>query len=399
MTNALRIGLLTPGWPGTNTPNGIATSVHHLAMGLHALGATPVIIGPLDGPAPADIPHVEKPAVHWHLLNKIKAKLFDASALKNRLEIGCITSAIRTAHARHRLDLVIMEETKGWPAHVIPAVPVPVVINLHGPWALLSTAFEHALTPEDHARIALEAKSFAMTPGILAPSASSMSVTEGIAPDTPRAVIPNAYAATPLVDESARQPGHILYVGRVDRLKGADTVLRAFEQLAARQPEARLTFVGPDHGLQLDDGRTVPMDAAMAELAPGARSRITFLGQQDGATIAALRQSHPVALIASRYENLNYSLLEALSAGQAIVATKVGGPAEVLEDGKTAILVPPADPAPMANALERLLCDDTARGRLGAGGRALLEERFDPKTVAEQTLEFCRAVLARQSHP
>lgn len=399
MTTALRIGLLTPGWPGTNTPNGIATSVHHLATGLHALGATPVIIGPTDGPAPADIPHVVKPAVRWTLLNKVRAKLSDPSELNNRLELRCIAQAIRTAHARHGLDLVIMEETKGWPADVIPAVPVPVVINLHGPWALLSEAFERPLTDEDHQRIAREAESFAMTPGILAPSASSMSVTEGLAPETPRAVIPNAYAAAPPADAARQKRGHILYVGRVDRLKGADTVLKAFEALAARHGEAHLTFVGPDHGLLLDDGRMVPMDEALAELAPRSRARITFLGQQDGGSVAALRRSHPIALIASRYENLNYSLLEALSAGQAIVATAVGGPAEVLEDGRTALLVPPADPDAMAGALERLLCDNAARQALAAEGRDLLARRFDPKVVAKQTLEFCETVLAHQSHP
>ena len=82
-----------------------------------------------------------------------------------------------------------------------------------------------------------------------------------------------------------------------------------------------------------------------------------------------------------------------MSAAQAIVATRVGGTAEVLSDGDTAKLVPPADPVAMAEALETLLCDDSARLDLGAAGLHLLNRRFHPKVVAKQVLEFCDTVL------
>jgi len=81
-------------------------------------------------------------------------------------------------------------------------------------------------------------------------------------------------------------------------------------------------------------------------------------------------------------------MLEAMAAGQAIVSTRVGGPAEVFEDDVTALLVPPEDPEAMAVALERLLNDPTSIARLGAAARAHLTANFHPKIIAQRTVAF-----------
>jgi glycosyltransferase involved in cell wall biosynthesis len=108
-----------------------------------------------------------------------------------------------------------------------------------------------------------------------------------------------------------------------------------------------------------------------------------------------MRSEHAIALIASRYENLNYTMLEAMAAGQAIVSTKVGGPAEVLEDGRTALLVPPGDPAAMAAALARLQADSALVSRLGQAAQDKLAQDFNPATVAARTVSFLKTALNR----
>lgn len=395
----LTIGLLTPAWPGHSTPNGIVTSVVNLAAGLQAIGHQPVIIGTQDGTPPKGTAFVAVDDNTWGVTDKIKAKLIGGSAVHNQLQIKEIVKAIRTAHDRHGLDAVIMEETKGWPYHIAPAIPVPLIANLHGPWKLLSRVLGRDLDQEDHKRIALEAKSFARVAGLMAPSQASMLVTQGLAPDTPRALIRNSYPPMPEIDAALHKPGHILFVGRVERLKGADTVLMAFEHLVRTHPQTHLTFVGPERGLLLEDGRNATMDEALAALAPTARDRITYLGARPPSEIAELRKTHPLALIASRFENLNYSMLEAIAAGQAMVSTDVGGPAEILDDGVTASLVPPGDPKAMAIALGRLVAAPATARRLADQALAMLVRDFHPDVVAAETVAFVQKVRAGGQHP
>ena len=210
----------------------------------------------------------------------------------------------------------------------------------------------------------------------------------------PKIVLPNSLTARTTGSLAADlEPRDILFIGRFDRHKGGDTVLEAFSRLTETYPEARLTFAGIDKGVRQQDGSVLHIEAALAALPPDVRSRITHMGPVGREEVARLRGEHAIALIASRYENLNYTLLEAMAAGQAIVCTAVGGPAEVLEDGVTALLVPPGDAGAMADALRRLLDDAGLAARLGTGGRAKLAQDFDPATVAAQTAAFIDTVL------
>lgn len=395
MTSAPRIGLLTPGWPGHNTPNGIATSVYNLATGLHDMGKTPVILArTIDGPCPSDIPVISLPALTWRWQDRVRSKLGDTGAVQYHVGRE-VAAAVATAIREYGLDVLVMEETNGWAGVVQAQVPVPVIVTLHGPWTILKSLASLGAA-EDARRERREQKGYKSVAGIIAPSRNVLTAIENDTPlpDTPKALIPNSFAddgSGPLaVSLPAR---NILFVGRFDFLKGADTVLEAFTRLTDIHPDARLTFVGPDRGVQQPDGSVLHMDAALAALPDKVRSNITYRGPLDRAEVVQLRATHAIALTASRYENLNYTLLEAMSAGQAIVSTAVGGPAEVLEDGNTALMVPPADPVAMAAALGRLMEDTTLTQNLGAAARAKLIRDFSPEVVAEQTVTFVENIL------
>jgi glycosyltransferase involved in cell wall biosynthesis len=85
--------------------------------------------------------------------------------------------------------------------------------------------------------------------------------------------------------------------------------------------------------------------------------------------VPLLLRALDVAVIASLWEATPLTGFEALAAGCALVATRVDGLAEVLEDERTALLVPPADPRALAAAIARLLSDAELRARLGAAAR------------------------------
>lgn len=389
----LRIGLFTPAWPGSNTPNGIATSVYFLAQGLREIGHTPVIVAMAqDGQGPADIPVVAVAPAKRSLVDRLRARLGLAQDWNGPIERR-IATAVSEAAREHGLDVLIMEETQGWAHGVEARTGVPVVLNLHGPNVLLSQ-FDRGgaqANKSDPARDAREARAFVAAPALLAPSRH---VLDGIESrmalgDVPRDVIPNSYAA-PLPDPlpAALPERDILFIGRFGYLKGGDILLDAFARLTQTHPRARLTFAGPDRGLVGEDGTVRKMADCLAELPPQARDNLTYLGPASREQVAELRASHAIALVASRYENLNYTLLEAMAAGQAIVSTAVGGPAEVLRDGETALLVPSEDPQAMADALARLLDDAALTARLGQGAVDAVQRDFAPAEIARRTVAF-----------
>ncbi len=394
-----KLGLVTLGWPGTNTSNGIATAVFHLANGLCKINHPPVILTRnVDASPPDDIPFVTFKNPRWRFTDKLRNKLGN-QFIPHDLRAKAIAKAVRAAVEEHGLDVVLVEETYGWVGPLVDLVPVPVVAVLHGPWAMLAPHIMGKETPADRKRQAREARALQKVAGILAPSQASMAVTADLpgCRNTPKAVIPNAIelGAAPTRTYSDKNM-RILFVGRFDRLKGADTILEAFQLLCARHPHAQLTFVGPDTGLQQIGGPYLKMTETLARLPKAISSRIHYTGKLSRDDIVELRSTHDIVAIASRFENLNYTLLEAMVAGQAIVCTDVGGPAEILENGITALVVPPSDPAAMADALGQLHEDRELRRRLGENAREEVVKNYSPAVIAAKTLDFIHTILRRE---
>ncbi len=312
-----------------------------------------------------------------------------------------IAEAVRAARRRHGLDVVVMEETQGWAGYLQRQIDIPVVITLHCPWFMQRGLRGGSTAEADEARERREAAALRTAVGITAPSFDVLEATRTEArlpADVPQAVVRNPMPLPGI--EGAGPPDFmdasgLLFVGRFDRLKGGDTVLAAFEILARKHADASLTFVGPDRGFDQTNGTTRHIDDALSELAPEIRARIRYLGQRNAAEIEDLRSRHAVTLIASRYENLNYTMLEAMAHGAALVATNVGGPAELLRDEETALLVPPDDPQAMAAACARLFGNPQLRSSLGRAARDVIRREFLPVVVAAQMSGFLEEVVGR----
>src|SRR5262249_6393480 len=96
----------------------------------------------------------------------------------------------------------------------------------------------------------------------------------------------------------------------------------------------------------------------------------------------------------SRYESFGLVYLEAMRQGKPVVGTRAGGVPEVVEDGRTGLLVPPESPEPLAEAPARLGEDADLRRAFGAAGRARFEAEFTLGRCARRTEQFYREVLA-----
>jgi glycosyltransferase involved in cell wall biosynthesis len=143
-------------------------------------------------------------------------------------------------------------------------------------------------------------------------------------------------------------------IGRLSEQKAHRTLLEAAPHVLAARPETRFLIVG--------DGDQAAALQAQARQA-GIAERVVFAGHRTD--VPDLLSALDVFCISSNYEGTPLALFEAMAAGRAIVSTAVDGCREILEDGKTGLLVPPRDPAALAAALVRVLEDDGLRARLG----------------------------------
>lgn len=390
----LRIGLLTPAWPGTATANGIASATAHLAKGLEAIGhEVTILTGVIDG-AHQHPRVVQLAPLPFSLSERLVGRIFPDRGLRS-VNIRKLILGVRQAITDHGIEVLLMEESYGWAGAVRAAVSIPVVATLHGPqWLHRVTTTPPRHGPEAR-RESWERAGLQRVDAIISPSRDVLDRTraEWGLPDIPTTVVGNA-VALPTVDRPAAQSTEprLLFIGRFDRIKGADILLDAFTRVAATHPEVRLTFVGPDIGIFQPDGSRLHLSQALARLPTVTRDRIEVLGHRTRDEIAELRRHHPITLIASRYETFGVALIEALAAGSAVVATRAGGCAEILRDGDTGLLVPSEDASAMAKACLRLLADTALALRLGQSARADVEARFTPEVIAREVATFLARV-------
>ncbi len=185
----------------------------------------------------------------------------------------------------------------------------------------------------------------------------------------------------PSVD--AARPAHtLLNVGRLHPQKGQDTLIEAFALLAPAHPGLRLVVAGT--------GESRASLEALAE-ARGILSRVTFAGAV--ADIDALYREAGVFVLPSRHEGTPNALVEAMGHGLPCVASDASpGIRAALSDGVEGLLVPPDDPAALAEALGRLLASAELRVRLGSAAHARAAVRDDPLSLWESILGVGRSI-------
>jgi glycosyltransferase involved in cell wall biosynthesis len=174
---------------------------------------------------------------------------------------------------------------------------------------------------------------------------------------------------------------YVLALGTVEPRKDLPTLVAAFDQLAGEDPDLRLVIAGADGWGATD------LTAALA--ASPFSERIVRLGWVSENDRADLLARAGVYTFPSLYEGFGFPPLEAMSAGAPVVATNVGSLPEVCGDG--ADLVPPRDPAALADAVHRALTDDTHRDHLIRRGRKNVE-RFSWDAAASQFTELLHQV-------
>jgi glycosyltransferase involved in cell wall biosynthesis len=166
-------------------------------------------------------------------------------------------------------------------------------------------------------------------------------------------------------------------IARLEPEKGHPTLLEAWPRVLAAVPDAHLLVVG--EGSRCDDLRAQAASLGLLGSKPAKpRSelgrRVVFTGRRDD--VPAVTAALDVAVLPSYREAQGLSILEAMALSRPVVASAVGGIPEMIEDGRSGLLVPPRDPEALAAAISRLLLDHPFADTLGRAGRELTHERF-----------------------
>ncbi len=169
----------------------------------------------------------------------------------------------------------------------------------------------------------------------------------------------------------------VLAVGRQEHQKAQVDLVRAVEALAGQLPQLVVFLAGREGGAS---GAL----RACIELHPEAASRTTLLGHRHD--VPDLIVAADVLVIPSLFEGTAGAAIEAMALGCPVICTDIAGVRGVLEDGLNALLVPVGSPADLAEAIRRVLTDDSLAERLKVRGYADFDERFTIEVSASQML-------------
>jgi D-inositol-3-phosphate glycosyltransferase len=282
----------------------------------------------------------------------------------------------------------------------------PHVASFHTLGRLKNESFRGSREPQ--ARIDAERRIIAAADRILALTAADrdlMSRLYGVSPERV-AVIPAGVDTglfRPLDKAQARQAlgldrqKVLLFVGRIEPLKGIDILLRAVPILEEHR-RVRVLIAGADSysdDESLPDGGSEQSRLESLARGLGLADAVSFLGPVEHERLPLYYSAADVCVIPSFYESFGMVAVEAMASGTPVVASRVGGLQATVQDGVTGYLIPWQCPEPFAERLEVLLGNEALARGLGAAGRAAME-RYTWGRIAGEVLDFYGDVLCAQ---
>jgi len=195
----------------------------------------------------------------------------------------------------------------------------------------------------------------------------------------------------------------VLFVGRIEQIKGIDVLLDALGLLFKRRPDLRGELCLLVVGGALDPGADAPEMEKVQELRRLVHEHrmedsVDFVGSVDQDRLALWYSAADLCAVPSLTESFGLVALEAMACGVPVVATRVGGLQTVVEDGGSGLLVAPGDHAALAEAMEQVLMDHRLRMHLAHGARERAEQ-FTWHRVGDGIEAVYERVLGKRATP
>ena len=406
----MRVCLL--GDRGNMYSGGQGVYLHYLSKELHRLGHDVcVIVGP---PYPNIVEGVSVeriPDPNFFEKGLCRENVFQAFSLVNFYELAATKlwmfpelfafgfkayDKARRLQRQSHFDIIHDNQTLSYGTLLLKALGIPVVATVHHPLPIDRKA--EIMQAEDFkGKLGgvmfypffmqhLVARRMDRVITVSQSSAEEARNAFGVSPDRLRVVYNGIDTALFRRREGVKkEKGRLIVVGNTrDRKKGILYLMRAL-QLLKGEVDVKLTVVDA-----ID-----PDDAFACELVGryGIEDMVTFTGHIDNEELIRRYSASEIAVTPSIYEGFGLPPAEAMSCEVPVVATTAGALPEVIGDGETGILVPPADEVALAAAIKRLLGDEELRLRMGKSGRERVKRLFNWESTAKRVVEVYQEVI------
>ena len=261
---------------------------------------------------------------------------------------------------------------------------VPLITHVRGRFPAVSARDRCFLMPVR--RFVFVSKNTRMSFGVQVSESRATVLYDGIAPMDPSLAYPtdvrnelNIPAQAPIIG----------MVARVAPVKDYPTIIEAAEAVVRAHPRAVFLIVGQHSGVREYSDHYVLVQRLIAER--GLTAHFVFTDHRDD--VERLIAAMDVCILASHDEGLPLVILEAMRQGKPFIATAVGGIPEIIIDGVTGVLIPPATPAALARAITALLDDRDTAQALGNAAREYVSVHFNERRFASELRALYRGVL------
>jgi len=365
-----------------------------------------------------------------HLAEALASRGHDVSVFRSRVgpcriepmgyrvvDVPMESDPVRERHAflmalhresdRREFDLVESPLWSGNGAAVGSASRWPLVVRLETPFALIREMSGIEYNYGVKTLIAAEQLQLAYATGIIGISKAVVSTVESTY-HVPLSYHGRRLTVIPLglpsvdripfrqVETPTSEGTRFLYIGRFEARKGVLELAAAFAKVARQDAKATLWLVGADNsvcdGFAARTGKSY-IQTLYDLWCEDVRKRVHFFGKVDDATKNYLLSACDVLVAPSLYESFGLMYVEAMRAGKPVIGSNAGGIPEVVDDGRTGLLVPPGDVPTLAEAMLHLGADANLRQTLGRQALQRFEQRFSLYNFGRQSENFYREIL------
>lgn len=398
----LKILFISSEFPPDTGFGGIGTYVAHVAQALVARGNQVTVLSrsisgadtesTIDGVRVVRLVTRQAPAEFWH-------EPFDGQAAaraREHYDRAYTVALALQADPSLRADIIEAADWAGEAAMVRAVCPdTPYIVKFHTPAKLVfgwngagvSGDFVNALHALENVAVS-NASGFTSPSRWLAPQVEKLfGLDDGTVEVVANPYVPQGACASP-----RKANRSVLYVGRLEARKGIMEAIEPMVRLLRSLPDVRWRLAGAD--TQSGPGGSSMRTAVLERMPSDVRGRVDMLGPLNREQLSVELASAGVVLLPSRKENFPYACLEAMAAGAPVVGSLNGGMAEMITQGRTGLLVDPAQSESVYDATLRVLEQPFFAGALGAAGSESVLTNYRPEVVAPLVENHYRRVIA-----
>ena len=394
----LRILFLSQEYPPETGWGGIGSYLHALAPALAARGHQVHVLSCAEGQKSSD--SLDR-GVHLHrrgLLQRPRTLRLLHFLLRAPQTVKRLWLALSNYYWYRRLDADFdVLEYPDWLAEGLLFAwrrPTATVAELHTPLPVIGKYLEYPRNRDFRWACRLEQSSVMRADAMSSPSRLLVNELSGInwlRSRNPEVLpLPTDWMTWANIRPVGETEPTVLFVGRLERRKSPETIIRALDLLKSEIPGPRAIFAGSSNGSR--DG--VPYDKWLKELAAEEGS-CELLGSVSRGQLADVMAGARVLAAPSTFDNFPVAVLEALASGRPVVVSETTGMAAMIRDNQLGAVVPAGDPRALAGALRPFLSDAAHAAEVGRRAADFVRSLLDPDVIAgERENLYTRAITS-----